>query len=213
VEHGKFWTAWQLAQRGTDFVFFEMDVWLVAPLGHSLFSLHYPSSYASREQLGLRLHQGQLGNKPPLTLVDRDHHARQGVGSGSKSGAAVAAPNLVADLLVSTHQDVPFSLNIGFFSVQGNPKTASFFARLLSKLAADPSLKDQRVSLFFFQSSTRCDGSRVGDSVRSDSENGASSSSVCTFSRSSFASQLISFWLRFPNPFHAGVHQFVPAPR
>jgi len=148
VEHGKFWTAWQLAQRGTDFVFFEMDVWLVAPLGHSLFSLHYPSSYASREQLGLRLHQGQLGNKPPLTLVDRDHHARQGVGSGSKSGAAVAVPNLIADLLVSTHQDVPFSMNIGFFSVQGNPKTATFFARLLSKLAADPSLKDQRVSSF-----------------------------------------------------------------
>jgi hypothetical protein len=146
VEHGKFWTALQLARRGTNFVFFEMDVWLVAPLSETVFPLHDPASFAARERLGLRLHRGQLNDKPPLTLVDRWQHAQRGAGSSSKSGAAVATANLVADLLVSTHQDVPFSMNIGFFSVQGNRKTAAFFARLLAKLTADPSLKDQRVS-------------------------------------------------------------------
>jgi hypothetical protein len=49
------------------------------------------------------------------------------------------------DLLVSVHQDVPFSMNIGFYSVLGNKRTAAFFARLLALLKEDPTLKDQRL--------------------------------------------------------------------
>jgi len=36
-------------------------------------------------------------------------------------------------------------MNIGFFSVLGNAKTFSFFGRLLDRLRADPTLKDQRL--------------------------------------------------------------------
>jgi hypothetical protein len=33
VEHGKVWTAAQLARKGVDFLFFEMDVWLIKVRG------------------------------------------------------------------------------------------------------------------------------------------------------------------------------------
>ena len=152
VEFAKFHTAWALARRGVNFLFFEMDVYFQrSPRGEAaagfngdsnggggggLFALHFPWSAAQRRRVGLRMHRGRIDQQPLSISAEFPFESAQ---------AAESAAPVVVDLLVSVHQDVPFAMNIGFFSVLGNDRTAFLFARLLAILKDDPSLKDQRV--------------------------------------------------------------------
>lgn len=126
----KFHVADVLASHGTNFLFMEMDIWLVPYRQKALrdvLGLHFTNaeSIARRRALGIRSLKGRLNGTPQHILSDgTDTHT--------------------IDILASTHQDVPHAMNIGWFSVVGSPKTHAFFARLLELLLADDLLKDQR---------------------------------------------------------------------
>lgn len=63
VERAKFGTAVALSRLRVNFVFLEMDVWLVRPVRDAIL-FHFKSSEAARAEIGLRLLRGQL-TKPP----------------------------------------------------------------------------------------------------------------------------------------------------